>query len=87
MFNDIIKVVDNRGFYYEVKVEHHPELGISFAKYRELLIDRFEYGRYIPPLGDDDREWEEFQERFNESAGGDALAHFEHSCKEYFNQC
>lgn len=85
-FKDILKITDKHGFTYEVNVEHHPEIGLSVAFYRGDRISRFEYGRYLLPQGDDGGEWEQFEERFRESSGGDALVHFEISCKQYFSR-
>ena len=84
-FTDTLKVCDSKEFYYEVNVGHHSEVGVSIAYYKGLRISKFEYGRYIMPIGDDDHEWEEYEERFRESSGGDALVHFEHECKVYFD--
>ena len=81
-FKDSIKIIDNHGFYHEVRAEHHPELGLSIAYYRELRISQFQYGRFLLPNRDDDREWEEFQEKFYESVGSEALSFFELECKQ-----
>lgn len=85
-FKDIVTVVCKHGFVYQVDVEHSPELGISIAYYKCQPISHFQYGRWLLPRSDDDREWEEFQERFFEGPGGDSLAHFELDCKPYFNK-
>lgn len=85
-FADDLKVIDNHGFVYEVRVIHFPEIGISFASYKGEKIDRFEYGPYRQPTSDDDQEWEEYEERFREGIGGEAMAHFELSLKDFFNQ-
>lgn len=84
-FTDELKIIDGHGFVYRVDVEHHPELGISFAVYKGSRVARFEYGRWLLPRTDDDREWEEFEERFRGQIGGDALSQFEFSLKEYFD--
>jgi hypothetical protein len=81
-FKDHIKVIDRYGFHHEIRVEHHPEIGVSIAHYRELRISQFPYGRILLPRTDDDNEWEQFQERFYESVGGEALSFFELECKQ-----
>jgi hypothetical protein len=83
IFTDTLKIYDSKGFRHEIKVEHHPELGLSIAYLGSERISRFEYGKYLLPQGDDDLQWEEFEETFRESAGGDALVHFQYDCREY----
>jgi len=80
-----IKVVDDLGFHYEVIVKHDPQFGISIAYYNDDPIARREYGTMREPMGDDDREWEMYEERFDEWAS-DAITDLEPECKAHFNR-
>ena len=81
---DEINITCNRGFVYAVTMLHHPHLGMSFACYGEKIIARREYGRTLPPMGDNDAEWEAWEERFREWVGG-PIADLELECRQYFN--
>jgi hypothetical protein len=85
LFTSEIKVSDSRGFVYNCKVEHHPDIGTSIAYYNDHRISQMEYGIFRPPLSDDDAEWEEYQERFFEGIGGEKNQQLEYQCTEYFN--
>jgi hypothetical protein len=61
-----ITVHDDKGFHYEVNLEHRPNLGFSSALYNGNIIGQVELGKIHEPLGDDDREWENYEERFAE---------------------
>lgn len=84
-FSDTLKIVDNHGFYHQVNIEHHPEVGVSIAYLRGTRISQFKYGRWFLPRTDDDDEWEQFEDRFREGIGGDALSFFEVDCEDYIN--
>jgi len=81
---DQIKVTDKMGFIYNVSITHLPGIGISIAYHNGTPIARREYGRMLPPMSDDDREWEEWEMRFREWADG-PLVDLEHECKLYFD--
>jgi hypothetical protein len=61
-----VNVKDNRGFHYEVLLEHFPHHGFSNAVYEGRIIGQVELGRITEPLGDDDLEWERYEETFAE---------------------
>jgi len=64
-----IKITNNAGFYYQVVVEHSPNIGVSIAFHDDLRIASREYGRCCrPPTSDDDRDWEEYEEKLHELA-------------------
>jgi hypothetical protein len=62
--NEKIKVTDKSGFHYEVLIEHKPHFGFSTALYEGQIIGQVELGRILEPIGDDDYEWECYEERF-----------------------
>jgi len=84
-YKDELKVEDKHGFIYEVVIKHFPQIGISTAYYNDDIIAQREYGRMLPPIGDDDREWEMFDERMEEWSA-DAITDLEPECKSYFNR-
>lgn len=81
-----LKVTDKHGFVYRVDVKHWPETGISIAYYKGERIASSEYGRAgYPPIGDNDAEWEEWDElqaEWIDAATVDILA----GCQEHFNR-
>lgn len=81
-----LSIVDKRGFIREVAVDHHPDVGTSIAYFQGRRVTQFEYGIYRPPVTDDDREWEEYTDRFFEGIGGEILSILEYRCTEIFNQ-
>lgn len=82
---DKLKIVDLKGFHFEVTVSHRPAAGISVATYEGKLLASREYGRFSLPATDDDRDWEEFHERFHDFIGG-PMSDLERTCSQYFNQ-
>lgn len=86
MTYDVIeKIIDGKGFVYEVKFEHAPQHGHSIAYYKFQPIADVSYGKMsAPPDTDDDGEWEAWQERFDEWVGPH-LEDLVRMCKEYFN--
>ncbi len=86
LFKDVLNIMDKHGFHYACTVHHHPDVGVSILYHDDDRIDQMEYGVHRPPQSDDDREHEEYQERFMEGIGGDAMVHFERTGKEYFDR-
>lgn len=82
---DKITITDKKGFTWPVHIEHHPNLGVSIAFYDGSRITSREYGKMHSPAGDDDREWEEWEERFREWADA-AIEDLKLACKEYFDK-
>lgn len=81
---DDITVRDKDGFVYNVTIKHHPATGVSIAYYNDARIASREYGRMLPPTSDDDKEWEEWEERFREWADG-SITDLRIECKQYFD--
>lgn len=81
---DKIKVYDDKGFHYEVEIKHTPHFGISFAYYQGRIIASREYGRIHEPIGDNDQDWERYEELLSEWKDA-AITDLSPSCKEYFN--
>lgn len=82
---DKLKIVDQKGFHFDVIVTHRPASGFSVATHEGEALATREYGKFSLPSSDDDREWEEFQERFHDFIGG-PMSDLERSCKEHFNR-
>lgn len=85
IFKDSIEITDKQGFRHEVSIEHHPDVGTSIAYYNGRIISNFNYGICRPPRTDDDAEWEEYESRFFEGIGGEALQMLEYRCSEIIN--
>lgn len=85
MTKETIKVADSKDFVYEVDLEHSPHLGFTTAYYRGSIIGQCELGRILQPQSDDDREWEEYQERFAEWRD-EILTNLKPTCKSYFDK-
>lgn len=79
-----IKITDNKGFVYQVLLKHSPHFGFSTAYYGGDIIGQVELGKIHEPLGDDDREWEMYEERFAEWTD-EIKYNIEFICKDYFN--
>lgn len=61
------KVVDTKGFHYEVTLKHSPQWGFSTAYYAGRVIAQVDLGGAPrKPMSDDDGEWERYEERFSE---------------------
>jgi hypothetical protein len=82
---DEIKVTDKMGFVYTVTVKHWPVTGISIAYHDDRRIAQREYGRMLPPTSDNDREWEQWQERFREWADA-SISDLILDCVSHFNR-
>lgn len=80
-----IKINDNLGFIYNITIKHHPVAGVSIAYYNDMRIASREYGRMMPPIGDNDKEWEEWEERFGEWTDA-AISDLQIECKKYFDE-
>lgn len=84
MIERTVKVEDTMGFVYEVQVQHAHEFGFSTAFYKGRPIAQVVEYKITPPIGDDDREWEEHEERvseFMDAADSDIMP----ALKEYFD--
>ncbi len=82
---DEIKIIGKGGFVYYVTIKHYPLIGLSIAYLKDLRIASREYGRMLPPMSDDDKEWEEWEERFK-GLGDAAISDLQLDCQEYFNR-
>lgn len=83
--NEKIKVTDKHGFIYEVNLEYKPHFGFTTATYDGQIIGQVELGRILEPLGDDDLEWERYEERFSEWT--DEIKHnMDRICTNHFNK-
>ncbi len=81
---ELITVYDNRGFRYEVELEHRPQFGISYAYYNGSIIGDVQLGRILPPSSDDDAEWERYDEMYGEWKD-DIKSTMQRYCKTYFS--
>lgn len=83
---EIITVHDRLGFHYEVTIDHSPQFGFSTAYYQGRIIGQVEFGgRLYKPMSDDDREWEEYQERYAEWRD-EIKTQMHYVCAEHFNR-
>ena len=83
---ETLKVYDDHGFYYEVTLDHKPHYGFSNALYQDQIIGQVELGRmYAPYFGDDDREWEQYEERLEEWKD-EIKVNMKPLCEKYFNE-
>lgn len=82
---DNITITDKHGFIKKIVVKHNPTIGISIAYHDDNRIASREYGIMHPPMSDDDREWEQWEERFRERCDG-IISDLNLECKMYFNQ-
>ena len=81
---EIIKIKDDMGFHYEVTIEYFPHHGFSNAVYDGKIIGQVELNRINEPAGDDDREWELYEEMFGQWRC-EIKQNITGICKEYFN--
>lgn len=81
---DTVKIYDKWNFIYNVIIKHYPVTGISIAYYDDQIIASRQYGRMLPPISDNDREWEEWEERFIEWAEA-AILDLQYDCTQHFN--
>lgn len=79
-----LKVKDKYGFFYTVTFKHNIQFGFTHAYYEDRIISTREYGRILQPIGDDDGEWERYEQSCSEWRE-QALSDMEPSCIEYFN--
>lgn len=82
---ETIKVEDSKGFIYEVDLEHSPHFGFTTAYYRGRIIEQCDSYRILEPTGDDDREWEIYEERAAEWRD-EILSNIKPRCKEHFDR-
>lgn len=80
-----MKVVDSKGFHYEVEVDHSPSFGLSTAKYLGRIISVIDSGRICAPSSDDDREHEEYEERVAQMMDQNE-SDLQPACKQYFDE-
>lgn len=84
MDKEKIKIIDKKGFHYLVEFQYTPHHGLVFAYYEDRIIGNVEYGRITQPLGDNDRDWERYDElflEFTERSKIDLIP----KCEEHFN--
>ena len=81
---DTVKIEDKHGFIHDVKFFHATELGFSIAYYNDTPIASRDYGKLFCPMGDDDREWEMYQEQL-ENWKADAETDLKPECLTYIN--
>ena len=84
MDKEIFKIEDSHGFHYDVTLEHHPQHGFTNALYNDDIIDQCNLNKIYEPWGDDDREWEMYEQRYSEWKD-EMKTNLEPSCKEYFD--
>lgn len=79
-----ISIADKYDFRYDVTLEYHPHFGHTNAMHRGRVIAQVSLGRINPPYGDDDREWEAYEERFAEWRD-EIKQNIIPYCQQYFN--
>lgn len=84
MEKEIISIEDKWGFVYDVTLEHHFHHGFTNAMYDDDFIDQCCLNKCPQPRSDDDREWEWWQQRFEEWKD-EMKVNLIPRCKEYFN--
>ena len=84
MAKEQITVCDNYDFSYIVHVEHQPHHGFSTAYYNGRIIGQCELGKIHQPFGDDDSEWDVYNERFAEWRD-EIINNLKSKCREHFN--
>lgn len=77
-------VTDDMGFTYTVSMEHVPHHGYSLALYKGVIINSVDRGKLYQPLGDNDAEWERYDETLDQWKA-DAEDDLILGCKTYFN--
>ena len=82
--NEIIKVTCNHGFIYEVRIEHQPHFGFSTGYYNGIIVGQVSLGKIHQPMGDNDAEWEAYEERYSEWTD-EIKVNMKIISKEYFN--
>lgn len=84
---ETIKIESSSGFNYEVELHHRPHFGYTNAQYKNGIIAQVELGRMrlIQPDGDDDKEWEEYEERLAEWTD-EIKVNIIPKCKEWFDR-
>lgn len=80
-----LKIIDSKGFHYEVVIEHQPHHGFSNALYLDRIIGQVELNKLREPFSDDDAEWEAYEERFGEWKD-EILVNMARICKSYFDE-
>lgn len=84
-FESKLNVYDNLGFIHSLTIWHWPSNGISIAYDDDgNRIGSREYGRLSHPVGDSDKEWEEYEERFHEWTDA-AIDDLILECQNHFN--
>jgi len=80
-----IKVTDNHGFYYEVRLEHCPRHGFTSALYRGTVIAQVNLNKLSEPWGDNDTEWERYEQLLGEWVD-EIKVNIIPMCRDYFNR-
>ncbi len=81
---ETIKITDSKGFHYEVEVRYQPYFGLAVAYYMGDIILQVEHWKLHQPSGDNDAEWESYEEKFNEWSDM-AKTDLYPACKAYFD--
>lgn len=63
---DQLTVFDKNEFRYLLLIDHFPHLGFSNVSYNGDIIGQPSIGKLRTPVSDDDKQWEEWDERFSE---------------------
>lgn len=83
-FKEVITVTDKHGFNHLVNVEHQPWNGFSTAYYNGTIIGQREAWKLHEPIGDNDTDWERYEETFAEWRDH-VMSDLIRRCEEYFN--
>jgi hypothetical protein len=79
-----IKVEDNRGFIYRPDLVYDAHNGITTAWYKGRIIGQVSLGGLREPFGDNDAEWEAYEERLSEWKD-EIKSNIIPICQEYFS--
>lgn len=63
---ETITIFDKQGFRREIVLEYKPHFGFTTAFYRDSIIAQVQLNKIHEPIGDDDYEWEQYEELFSE---------------------
>lgn len=84
-FEEVLCVTDKNGFGHGIELKHFPQHGFSTAYHNGSIIAQVELGgRMHEPMGDDDKEWEVYDERL-EDWKCEIRTNIISKCKEHFN--
>ncbi len=84
MKTETLKVHDKHGFHYDVEIAHTPNHGFSTVHYKGSIIADCQLGRILEPMGDNDAEWERYEQLRSEWKD-EIMSNLKPKCVEYFN--